>query len=436
MTSVPPTFRVSPTPTLRGTIRPPGDKSISHRALLLSAMATGESTILGISHGDDVWRTAAAVAALGAEVDERDGVVHVRSTGTLRAAVAPLDCGNSGTGMRLLAGVVAAIPGRHVLVGDASLSSRPMDRVARPLEAMGATLEGAGDRLLPPLTVHGGQLHGVDYEVPEPSAQVKSAVILAALQATSPSTITEAVRTRTHTEEMLVEAGCDLVVVEGSWGRTIRVEPGLPQPHRWVVAADPSQAAFTAVAAAVCADGEVAILDLYPGVERIGFIDVLERMGASVERTIHDGRLNLTVEASSLAGTVVEAAEIPSLDEVPILAIAALRATGTTRFCDVGELRVKESDRLAATAALVRALGGRAEVVGDDLVVHGGVHDPVTTTVDPLGDHRLAMAAAIGALSAAPGSTVTVVDASCIQTSYPSFVADLESLGVVVEALA
>ena len=247
--TIPPTFTVTPHPELSGVVTPPGDKSISHRALMLAALAPGRSTISGLSHGEDVQHTGRIVAALGATVGRDGDLVTVTSTGVLRASPQPLDCGNSGTTMRLVAGLVAGVAGEHTLVGDASLSKRPMDRVQRPLALMGARLSGHGARILPPIALVGAPLRGITYDIPEPSAQVKSAILLAGLGAVGPTTVHESVLTRTHTEEMLLFAGADLTVVEAASGRTVTVIPGPLEPRHWEVASDPSQAACAVVAA-------------------------------------------------------------------------------------------------------------------------------------------------------------------------------------------
>lgn len=427
------THRVEPSPSLSGVVIPPGDKSISHRALMLSAMANGTSEIRGLSSGLDVFATLEIMRQLGASIESDGEIVRVTSTGSLSASSSPLDCGNSGTTMRLIAGICSGIDGTHRLIGDESLSKRPMDRVAIPLGRMGATLHGEGPRLTPPLSINGAKLQGIAYDVPVPSAQVKSAVLLAGLFAEGPTTVRESLRTRAHTEEMLVEAGVNLTSRDEGSGRVVFLQPSHPEPRRWVVATDPSQAAFSVVAGLLAQEGSVSVLDLYGGEERLGFLEVLIRMGANLEIVEIDGRKNVTVRPSELGGTTVHSSEIPSVDEVPILAIAALRATSPTRFVEVGELRLKESDRLEATAALVRALGGSAVIDGDDLLIEPGATEPVKVTIDPLHDHRLAMSAAIGALSAARGSMVTIVETECIATSYPTFFDDLRSLGAHVD---
>lgn len=414
---------------LLGGVDVPGDKSISHRALLLSALAEGESTITGLSGGDDVTRTRLAVASLGAEVSG-DGARVVVAGGRprLRAPTSTIDLGNSGTGMRLLAGLVATVPGTTVLTGDESLRSRPMDRVADPLARMGATVVGEGERCLPPLAVTGAGLRGIDYSPPMASAQVKSAVLLAGLAADGETVIREPVATRAHTEEMLAGAGADIEVERWGAGRVVRLRSGPLRARAWEVPGDPSQAAFWVVAGAVVPGSRVTVDQVHVGAERIGFLHVLVRMGADV--VLHDigGDVgSITASFSRLSGTTVEAREIPSLDEVPILAVAALVADGPTRFRDVGELRVKESDRLEGTARLVRAFGGTAEVEGDDLVVAGGT-EPSHGGVDAEGDHRMAMAAAVAAAACPPGERTTIRGWEAVATSYPGFADTLDRL--------
>jgi len=416
---------------LLGSTTVPGDKSISHRALLLAALAEGTSVLAGLSDGDDVVRTRLAVEALGAVVtrDPSTGTVTVRGGRSRLAAPArPVDLGNSGTGMRLLAGVVAGVPGVTRLTGDASLRSRPMDRVAVPLGLMGADVAGVGERCLPPLAITGGAMVGIDYTPPMASAQVKGAVLLAGLDADGETVVREPVATRAHTEEMLAASGADVSVEPWGAGRMVRLRRSVLRPVDRAVPGDPSQAAFWAVAGVVVPGSRVTVEHIHLGPERIGFVHVLVRMGASL--VLHDdgdGTGSLIASHGGLSGTTVEAAEIPSLDEVPILAVAALVADGPTRFRDVGELRVKESDRLAGTVALVEAFGGSARVEGDDLVVGGGTV-PAPGTVDARGDHRMAMAAAVAG-AACTGAGATVISGwESVATSYPGFAATLERL--------
>lgn len=437
MSGLPDVVRVAGGSALRGELRTPGDKSISHRVLILGALGEGRTTVRGLSDGDDVAHTMAAVAALGAAVgrsgDGGGGVVTVDGgRHRLQPPPEPIQCGNSGTGMRLLAGLVAGLAGETVLVGDSSLSARPMDRIAEPLGAMGATVAGTGARCLPPLTVKGGQLTGVTWTPPVASAQVKSAVLLAGLSAEGETVVREPVRTRAHTEELLAAAGADVSVHDEGEGRTVRVRSGALRPLDLEVPGDPSQAAFWAVAACIVPGSAVTVRSVYAGPERTGFAHVLRRMGADVALSSPSATpagpvADLTARSGPLRGTEVQASEIPSLDEVPVLAVAAACATGTTRFVGMGELRVKETDRLAAVARLVEALGARAEIEGDTLVVHGAGrlrHG----TFDSGGDHRMAMAAAVAALAAGAGES-TVGGFACVATSYPGFLSDLRALG-------
>ena len=422
---------------LTGTIRVPGDKSISHRALMLAALAEGTSTITGLSPGDDVARTAAAVAGLGAAVAVDGGLVRVEGgRSRLHVPERPLDLGNAGTSLRLLTGLVATLPGITTLTGDESLRGRPMDRVAEPLVRMGAGVAGSGPRCLPPVAVTGGALQGIDYTVPMASAQVKSAVILAGLAARGETVVREPVATRAHTEEMLAAAGANIEIRRDGSGRVIRVWASTVAPGAYTVPGDPSQAAFWLVGSVIVPGSLVTVPDVHLGIERLGFLGVLRRMGATIE-VEETGNTTGAVTAYSclLHGTVVEAEEIPSLDEVPILAVAAAGAEGRTSFRGVGELRVKESDRLAGTVALVEAFGGTARAEGDDLVVEGTGGPLQPATFDAHGDHRLALAAAIaGAACPGPGALTTVVGWESVATSYPGFADDLARLTGVTEA--
>jgi 3-phosphoshikimate 1-carboxyvinyltransferase len=414
---------------LTGTVRVPGDKSISHRALLLAALAEGTSAVRGLSAGDDVARTRAAVEALGAEVAE-EAVRGGRSR--LHEPAGVIDVGNSGTSMRLLAGLCATVPGLTVLTGDASIRRRPMDRVAVPLREMGANLDGRDGGRLPPLVVRGAALKGIDYRLPVPSAQVKAAVLLAGLAAEGETVVREAVPTRAHTEEMLALAGADVTVEDG--GLTIRVRPSTLRPFELDVPGDPSQAAFWLVGAAVVPGSDVTVPDVYLGPARAAFLDVLARMGADVERTpattaagvaapVADVRVRHT---GPLRATEIGGDEVPGLiDELPILAVAAACAEGTTVVRDAAELRVKESDRIAAVATQLARLGARVEPRPDGLVVYG----PARLTgaaVESGGDHRMAMSLAVAVLAAGGETHVGGWDA--VATSYPGFAADLEAL--------
>ncbi|HXQ43742.1 MAG TPA: 3-phosphoshikimate 1-carboxyvinyltransferase [Acidimicrobiales bacterium] len=416
---------------LVGTVAVPGDKSISHRALLLAAVAEGTSVVRGLSDGDDVRRTADAVTALGARIDGS------RVTGggdVIGAPAGPLDVGNSGTTIRLLAGLVAGWDFTVVMGGDASLSRRPMDRVAVPLRLMGATVEGGGERCFPPITVRGGNLRAIDYTPPMASAQVKSCVLLAGLRAAGETIVREPVLTRRHTEELLALCGAAVDEEDDDGTHVVRLRGGDLEPFEVDVPGDPSQAAFWVVAACVVPGSEITMERVYVGPGRRGFLDVLLRMGADVDEDAVTGPGDLaataTVQARSgpLRATTVEAGEITGLDEVPVLAVAAARAEGTTVFHGVGELRVKESDRLAAVVSMVRAFGAAAEADGDDLVVHGA---PALTagTFDAGRDHRMAMAAAVAGMAVAAGKGPSLISGfESVVTSYPRFADHLDHL--------
>jgi 3-phosphoshikimate 1-carboxyvinyltransferase len=417
----------------RGTVRTPGEKSISHRAVLLGALAEGTSVIHGLSDGADVAASLAAVEAMGAAVERHDdGTVVVHGgRARLHRPDATLDCGNSGTSMRLLVGLVAGFDWETQFVGDASLSARPMDRVAEPLGLMGATVAGHGERCLPPLLVRGGGLHGIDWTSKVVSAQVKSAIILAGLSAEGTTIVREAVTTRTHTEEMLIEAGADLTVEPWGDGRIVRVRASSLQPVERTVPGDPSASAFFAVAGCVVPDSAVDIAGVYSGPARLGYVSVLQRMGASITVVPGaPGTATIRALAGPLTATEVRASEIPSLDEIPVLAVAAAVAEGTTVFSDVGELRVKEVDRLLAVADMVEAFGAHATIDGDALSITGLGGPLRGARFDSRGDHRMAMAAAVAALAACPGERSIITGFSAVETSYPTFAEDIERLAV------
>ncbi len=414
-----------------GAVRTPGEKSISHRAVLLGALAEGTSRVTGLSDGADVAASLAAVEAMGARVERSgDGTLVIHGgRSRLHAATTPLDCGNSGTSMRLLAGLVAGFGWETELVGDDSLSGRPMDRVAEPLRAMGAQVEGRGERRLPPLRIRGGELRAIDWTPAVASAQVKSAILLAGLSAVGTTVVREHVTTRTHTEEMLAEAGADVTVEPWGEGRVVSVRRSSLRPVDRAVPGDPSAAAFFVVAGCVAPDSRVTVEHVYGGPARFGFVSVLQRMGALVSLNPgEDGTVSVTASSGPLRATNVPAREIPSLDEVPALAVAAAVAQGTTVFADVGELRVKEVDRLAAVAAMVEAFGATASVDGDTLAVTGTGGALRPAHVDSLGDHRMAMASAVAALATPPGARSVVTGFGAVETSYPRFADDLAAL--------
>ena len=424
---------------LRGRLRTPGDKSISHRALIIGALAVGRTTISGLLEAEDVINTARAMRALGARVDRKgDGTWHVDGVGVagFAAPSGALDFGNSGTGCRLVMGAVGGCPITAVFDGDVSLRRRPMKRILEPLLRMGArvTAAGEGDRL--PVALAGARDPiPIVYQTPVPSAQVKSAVLLAGLAAPGATTVIEVEATRDHTEHMFAHFGADLTVEpHGDQGRriTLRGQPELV-PTSVAVPADPSSAAFPLVAALIVPGSELILTDMLINPLRTGLLTTLAEMGATVdilERRIEGGEklADLRVRSSSLRGVEVPAARAPSMiDEYPILAVAAACAEGTTSMRGLKELRVKESDRLSATAAMLRVNRVEAETCGDDLIVHGRGRAPGGGRVVTHMDHRIAMAALT--LGFASDKPVMVDDASFIATSFPGFVATMRRLG-------
>jgi 3-phosphoshikimate 1-carboxyvinyltransferase len=415
--------------SLRGRVRVPGDKSTSHRALLIAALASGESVIEGLSSGHDVQATAVIVGQLGATVHARGKFVHVVGPDDgLRACEGSLDCGNSGTTMRLLAGLVSGVEGSHQLVGDPSLSVRPMDRVARPLTQMGAVIHGQGDRVTAPLRVQGrGTLRAIDYRVPVASAQVKSAILFAGLHAQGATTVREDVRTRRTTEDMFRTSGIEVESSDLDAGRVVVLQPGRPKASTWRVPGDPSQAAFFCVLGAIHPDATIEVADIDASPERTGFVSVLERMGGALSMAGDSNSVSLRATSSSLVGVEVLAREVPSVDEVPILAVAAAAASGVSAFRDMGELRLKESNRFEGTIDLVRRLGCRAWHEGDDFFIEG--LDSARTfepfEIDARLDHRMVMAAAV---AGSAGNGCVIRGAATVSSSYPGFFDDLSVL--------
>ncbi|HEX6391818.1 MAG TPA: 3-phosphoshikimate 1-carboxyvinyltransferase [Acidimicrobiales bacterium] len=408
---------------LKGRLHVPGDKSISHRCLLLAAKADGTSTIRGLSEGHDVAHTLDAIEAFGAEVDRfATGAIRVRG-GSPSEPQTVIDVGNSGTGIRLLSGWAAGVDGVTVLVGDKSIARRPMDRVAEPLRQMGARIDGREGGRFPPLVVRGGSLHGIEYRVPVPSAQVKGAVLLAGISADGATTVLEDATTRIHTEELLAQCGADISVSPGR----VTVRRSVLSPLDIDVPGDPSQAAFWIVAACVTPGSDLTVERVYTGVARAGFLEVLRRMGADIQVTDEDpANSTSTIRArySPLTSTRVDGTEVPTLiDEIPVLAVAAALADGETVFADASELKVKESDRIASTVAALSSIGGTAEPRDDGLVVWGSGGKPLAGgAVDAAGDHRIAMAMAVAGMASA--SRVSIEGWDSVMTSYPDFEQD------------
>jgi len=422
---------------LKGRIRVPGDKSISHRALILGALAVGETKISGLLEGEDVLNTANAARALGARVERRDeGEWRVRGVGVggFAQPAAPLDFGNSGTGCRLMLGAVAGCPVTVTFNGDASLRKRPMRRVLEPLERIGAhTLTSSDGRL--PLTLAGARDPiPIVFEPQVPSAQLKSAVLLAGLAAPGETVVIEAEATRDHTEKMLAHFGAKLRVDVLPAGRRIALS-GQPEltPRPIVVPADPSSAAFPLVAALITPGSELIIEGVMLNPLRAGLFATLAEMGASIERlaTRSEGGeeiADLRIRAGALRGVEVPAARAPAMiDEYPVLAVAAAFAEGMTVMRGLKELRVKESDRLAATAALLRVNGVDVDIEGDDLIVHGKGRVPGGGVVATHMDHRIAMSALVMGL--ASEKPVQADDTAFIATSFPGFAGLMRALG-------
>ena len=414
---------------LAGTVRVPGDKSASHRALMLSALAAGESTILGLSPGHDVAATSQIMVQLGAERHDEDGRVVVSGPpGGLRANPEPLQCANSGTTMRLVSGIVSGLAGHHRLEGDDSLSRRPMDRIAVPLGLMGAKVLGQGPRVTAPLEITGSSsLHAIDYDVPTPSAQVKSSILLAGLFADGATTVAERLRTRTSTEDMLRQAGVEVRSEDVGAGRRVTLRPSRPRAHAWRVPADPSQAAFFCVLGVIHPDAAIEVVDVEDSPERIGFVHVLRRMGADLTQVPGTSGSTLTARSSLLTCTEVHAKEIPSVDEVPVLTVAAAAASGVSAFRDMGELRLKESDRFTGSLRLAEALGCRVWSQDDDFFVEGlGTSRRFLPFAYDAGlDHRFVMASAV---AGAAGQGCEIGGADTVASSYPHFFDDLADL--------
>ena len=429
-----------PSGPLRGALRPPSDKSISHRAALIAAMGEGETAVEGYLDAADTRSTLGAIAALGADVVEeglgkeggtagaRGLQLRIRGVGLRGAKPADIDVGNAGTLLRLLPGWLAGQPGGEwTLDGDESIRRRPVDRIAVPLRRMGANLSCREDRL-PPLEIEGTSLHSTDYEMPIASAQVKSCLLFAGLLAGGETRIVEPLPSRDHTERMLAAAGAAVERVDGAV--VVRpVERLEPEPIS--VPADISSAAFFIVAALLVEDSDTVLVEIGVNPTRTGLLSILERMGAGIEREDEqevggEPIATLRVRSASLQATDVGGAEIPlAIDELPLVALAACFAEGTTTIRDAEELRRKESDRIETVTAALRALGGKVEPTADGMVIEGtgGLRGG---TIDSHGDHRIAMLGAVAGLASEEGVEVNGMGAAAV--SYPGFEAALASL--------
>ena len=415
---------------LNGSIRVPGDKSISHRSIIFGSLAEGETKVYDILRGEDVLSTIQVFRDLGVEIEDKDGVVTIQGVGMggLKAPQKALDMGNSGTSIRLISGVLAGADFAVEMFGDDSLSKRPMDRVTLPLKKMGVSISGKTERDLPPLHLKGTKnLTPIHYELPIASAQVKSALIFAALQAQGQSIIIEKECTRNHTEDMLLQFGGDLSVD----GKKITVQgPQKLSGQTVVVPGDISSAAFWLVAGLIVPNSRVVLKNVGINETRTGIIDVIRAMGGKLELTDIDPiakSATLTVETSDLKGTEIGGSLIPRLiDELPIIALLATQAQGQTVIKDAEELKVKETDRIQVVADALNSMGATITPTTDGMIIKGksALHG---AKVNTFGDHRIGMMTAIAALLVADGE-VELDRAEAINTSYPSFFDDLETL--------
>ena len=415
---------------LNGSIRVPGDKSISHRSIIFGSLAEGETKVYDILRGEDVLSTMQVFRDLGVEIEDKDGVVTIQGVGMdgLKTPQNALDMGNSGTSIRLISGVLAGADFEVEMFGDDSLSKRPMDRVTLPLKKMGVTISGQTERDLPPLHLKGTKnLRPIQYELPIASAQVKSALIFAALQAQGQSVIIEKECTRNHTEDMLQQFGGDLSVD----GKKITVQgPQKLSGQTVVVPGDISSAAFWLVAGLIVPNSRVVLKNVGINETRTGIIDVIRAMGGKLEITDIDPiakSATLTVETSDLKGTEIGGALIPRLiDELPIIALLATQAQGQTVIKDAEELKVKETDRIQVVADALNSMGATITPTADGMIIKGKstLHG---AKVNTFGDHRIGMMTAIASLLVADGE-VELDRAEAINTSYPSFFDDLETL--------
>ena len=416
-------MRIDPVPALEGHVAVPGDKSISHRAVLVGALCEGDVRVSGFGRSADTEATIGAVRALGVEVEEHDVdtlTVHGVGLRGLRAPAGPIDCVNAGTLMRLVAGILAGQRGRFELVGDGSLSTRPMKRIAEPLRRMGALVETTDGHA--PLVIEGAALRPIDYELPVPSAQVKSAVLLAGLFADGKTTVVEPIPTRDHTERLLERAGAR--VTRRPTSVSIDAGDGL-ELDELEVAGDFSSAAPFLVAAAIVPGSTLTVHGVGLNPRRTGLLDVLERMGARI--SIYNRRLvggepagDIEMRTSELVGATVSAAEVPSLiDELPLLALAACHARGETVVRGAGELRLKESDRIEGVVDELKRIGGHIRATRDGFSVRGVPTRLRGGIVDSRGDHRLAMIGAVAGVSSQEGVELRGPDA--VSVSFPGF---------------
>lgn len=422
---------ISPKNCLHGTLSVPGDKSISHRAVMLGAIAHGTTTIHGFLMGEDCLSTISCFRKLGIEIEisnHTQVIVHGKGLHGLKEPSEPLDVGNSGTTLRLLSGLLAAQPFSTTLTGDASIQKRPMDRVALPLKEMNAVFEHTQEKVFAPFTIHGNALKGIHYTLPVASAQVKSAILLAGLYAEGETLVTEPEATRNHTEIMLNYLGAS-ITTKGNTIHCPQIKELYAKPIS--VPGDISSAAYFIVAGCICPNSELIISDVGINPTRTGIIDALIAMGANIQIDNKREKCgekvgDIHVQASPLHGSTISGADIPRLiDEIPILAVAACFAEGTTIIKDAQELKVKESNRIQTVVTELKKLGANIEETEDGMVIHGG-HSLQGTTIESYQDHRIAMSMAIAGLCAS--GTTTIQNGECVDISFPGFYSLLDTL--------
>ncbi len=420
---------------LEGTVKVPGDKSISQRVAMLASLAEGTSKVSGYLNGEDARSTLSAMEQMGAKADFRDDALYITGVaGKLQKPAEALNMGNSGTGTRLLAGLVAGAGVEVAMVGDDSLSSRPMGRIRHPLELMGAGIGLSGKKGTLPMMISGGRLEGIGYLLPMASAQVKSCVLLAGLFAKGKTTVIEPRPTRDHTEKLFQALDIPITID----GLEISIEGfGEEGPkfkaRDFVVPGDFSSAAFWIVAVASRPGAELTIDNVGLNPRRTALLDVMQRMGADIEITVTEAKGdpygNIKVRGAQLKGTVIEGDEIPNLiDELPVIAVAGALAEGQTEIRDAAELRVKESDRIAEMVKNLKLFGVDVEEKSDGMVVTGPTHlKTPDVVIDSHGDHRIAMSMAV--LNSFSDGAITIDNVSCVDTSYPEFWQHMEKLG-------
>jgi len=432
---------VRPARQIGGEISVPGDKSLSHRAVLFSALADGETVITNFLPGEDCVCTMRMLQAMGVtiETDSSTRLLVTGNAGKLKPPLEPLDCGNSGTAMRLMAGVLAGQSFKSKLTGDPSLSGRPMKRIVDPLTTMGAKIHGQGDKHMAPLEIEGQQLHGIDYTLPIASAQLKSCILLAGLFAAGTTSVTEKTPSRDHTERLLAHFHAPPIIdVRDDDSKTIRVRGGSKLHARdFNVPGDFSSAAFWIAAAAAMPGADLTITNLGLNGTRTGLLSVLTRMGAHISEAVTDSTCepfgNVRVTGRKLRGTKISGGEVANvIDELPIISVVAALAEGDTEIRDAKELRVKDTDRIAAMATNLRAFGVAVTEHDDGMTIHGGGADKLTgAKVTSFGDHRIAMSCAVLGLYT-KGDTV-ISDTACIATSYPTFQEDMQKIATFSE---